>query len=38
MYQAFFRRRLGDDWPKELGRIKKWLQRDDRSTRGPLAS
>ena len=29
MYQAFLRRRLGDDWPKELGRIKKWLLRDD---------
>jgi hypothetical protein len=38
MYQAFLRRRLSDDWPKELGRIKKWLQRDDRSTRGLSAS
>ncbi len=26
MYHAFLRRRLGDDWPKELGRMKKWLQ------------
>lgn len=26
MYQAFLRRRLGDDWSKELGRMKKWLQ------------
>jgi hypothetical protein len=25
MYQAFLRRRLGDDWAKELGRMKKWL-------------
>jgi hypothetical protein len=25
MYQAFLRRRLSDDWPKELSRIKKWL-------------
>jgi hypothetical protein len=26
MYQAFLRLRLGDDWAKELGRMKKWLQ------------
>jgi hypothetical protein len=26
MYQSFLRRRLGDDWSKELGRMKKWLQ------------
>ncbi len=34
MYQAFLRRRLGDDWAKELGRMKKWLQRDDRKAAG----
>jgi len=26
MYQAFLRRRLGDGWTKELGRIRKWLR------------
>jgi hypothetical protein len=25
MYHAFLRRRLGDDWPKELARMTKWL-------------
>jgi hypothetical protein len=34
MYQAFLRRRLGDDWTKELSRMKKWLQRDERTARG----
>jgi hypothetical protein len=34
MYQAFLRRRLGDDWTRELGRMKKWLQRDERAARG----
>ena len=30
LYDAFGRRRTGGDWPKELARIQKWLQRDDR--------
>ncbi len=34
MYQAFLRRRLGDGWPKELARMKKWLQREDPGTTG----
>jgi hypothetical protein len=34
MYQAFLRRRLKDEWTKELGRMKKWLQRDERATLG----
>lgn len=37
LYQAFLGRRLSDDWTKELGRIKKWLQRDDLSRLGHSA-
>ncbi len=28
VYHAFLRRRLGDGWARELGRIRKWLKRD----------
>jgi hypothetical protein len=31
LYDAFSRRRAGDAWPKELAKIQKWLQREDRS-------
>jgi hypothetical protein len=27
LYAAFLQRRLGDDWSKETGRMKKWLAR-----------
>jgi len=27
---AFYQDRTGGDWPKELAKIQKWLQRDDR--------
>ncbi len=37
LYQAFLGRRLSDDWTKELGRIKKWLQREDLSRLGHSA-
>jgi hypothetical protein len=37
LYDAFLRRRLSDDWPKESGRMKKWLQRDDRAALGHTA-
>jgi hypothetical protein len=30
LYDAFGRRRFGSDWSKELARMQKWLQRDDR--------
>jgi len=30
MYDAFGRIRLGANWPKELTKIQKWLQRDER--------
>ena len=28
LYQAFLRRRLGDGWSKEMGRIRKWLRSE----------
>jgi hypothetical protein len=31
LYDAFCRVRLSDDWSKELARMQKWLQRDDRT-------
>ena len=31
LFDAFGQRRLGAGWPKELARIQKWLQQDDRS-------
>jgi hypothetical protein len=30
MYDAFSRHRAGDDWPRELARMQKWLARPDR--------
>jgi hypothetical protein len=30
LYDAFGRRRLGGDWPRELSAIQKWLKRDER--------
>jgi hypothetical protein len=30
LYDAFLRRRLGADWPAELARLQRWLQRDER--------
>ena len=31
LYDAFSERRASDGWTKELTRIQKWLQREDRS-------
>jgi hypothetical protein len=31
LYDAFSQRRASDLWAKELARVQKWLQRDDRS-------
>jgi hypothetical protein len=31
LYDAFGHQRAGDDWPKELARIQKWLARQDRT-------
>jgi hypothetical protein len=31
LYDAFSRRRASDAWPRELARMQKWLQREDRS-------
>jgi hypothetical protein len=31
LYDAFGRRRLGSGWTKELGKMQKWLQREERS-------
>ncbi len=30
MYSAFLQRRLGEPWPQELAKMKKWLRRDER--------
>jgi hypothetical protein len=30
LYDAFGRVRLGEGWPKELAKMQKWLQRDER--------
>jgi hypothetical protein len=30
LYAAFLSRRLGVDWPKELERMQRWLQREER--------
>ncbi|HJT75809.1 MAG TPA: hypothetical protein VJ739_01270 [Gemmataceae bacterium] len=30
LYDAFGRVRLGEGWPKELAKVQKWLQRDER--------
>jgi hypothetical protein len=29
LYDAFTKRRLGASWPTELGRVQRWLQRED---------
>ena len=31
LYDAFGHRRCGPEWPKELARVQKWLQREERS-------
>jgi hypothetical protein len=31
LYDAFSQRRAGDAWPRELAKVQKWLQREDRS-------
>jgi hypothetical protein len=31
LYDAFGRVRLSENWPKELTKVQKWLQRDERS-------
>jgi hypothetical protein len=31
LYDAFGKRRLGNHWPKELGKMQKWLQREEPS-------
>jgi hypothetical protein len=31
LYDAFGNRRLGNAWPRELGKIQKWLQQEDRN-------
>jgi len=31
LYEAFSARRAGDGWTRELAKIQKWLQREDRS-------
>jgi hypothetical protein len=31
MYEAFGRKRAGEEWPKELARMQKWLQREERA-------
>jgi len=33
LYGAFLKRRLSGDWPHELERMQRWLQRDDRARR-----
>jgi hypothetical protein len=33
LYDAFGQRRAGSDWGKELARMQKWLQREDRNGR-----
>src|SRR5262249_225126 len=33
LYDAFGRIRVGEGWPKELARMQKWLQRDERGRR-----
>jgi hypothetical protein len=30
LYHAFLKRRLAATWPEELGRMRKWLQREER--------
>jgi hypothetical protein len=30
LYDVFLKKRTSDDWSKELGRIQKWLQREER--------
>jgi hypothetical protein len=30
LYDSFLHKRAGDDWPRELARMQKWLQRDER--------
>ncbi len=30
LYDAFGRLRLGSEWAKELAKVQKWLQRDER--------
>jgi hypothetical protein len=33
LYDAFAARRAGGDWPRELAKVQKWLQRDERGGR-----
>ena len=33
LYDAFGQKRAGDEWTKELPRMQKWLQREDRNGR-----
>jgi hypothetical protein len=37
LYAAFLRRRLGDEWAKELERLQRWLQRDEKGRRQATA-
>jgi hypothetical protein len=37
LFNGFVQRRVGDEWTKEVGRMKKWLQRDDRAALGNTA-
>ena len=30
LYDAFGRVRLSENWPKELAKMQKWLQREER--------
>ena len=31
LYDTFGRQRMSGDWPKALGRMQKWIQRDERN-------
>jgi hypothetical protein len=33
LYDAFVQKRAGDGWPRELARIQKWLQWEERGRR-----
>ncbi len=33
LYDAFGQKRASEDWSKELARMQKWLQREERSGR-----
>jgi hypothetical protein len=36
MYDAFGQKRAGEEWPKELARMQKWLQREERGRRSAV--